>query len=83
MEAGFDCCEDVVRLEADDIVQKASELINFRLNFNHRPGIFHNEAHMISNLGLKLQVFRLVVDKEVLLLQNFQVILALVVSLQV
>ena len=72
MQPRFNRCKDIVRLKRNNIVQKASELINFRLYFNHWPGILLHKVYMISNFTFKFRVFGFEVWDEMLLLENFQ-----------
>jgi len=54
MKSWLDGGQDVVGLEADYVVEEASEFVGFGLDFNKGTGISLDVINMASNLVLKV-----------------------------
>ena len=78
MQPWLDTGEDVVGLEADDVVEEATELISLRLDLDGGASIFADKFDVRVHLGLKILHLALNLVDEVLLLKHVQELLALV-----
>ena len=83
VQSWLDRCQNIVRLKANNIVQKASELVDLRFHLNHWPSIFIDKADMIFDFCLKINCFVSHLVNEVLLLQYLQKLLSVVELLQI
>ena len=64
--------QNIVRLEAYDIMKEASELVNLRFDFNYRSSVLIDKANMILDFSLEIHGLVRHLVNEVLLLQDLQ-----------
>lgn len=82
MESWFNTGENIIWLEADNVMQEPSKFVYFAFDLNNRSGIFLDKVDVLTNFRFKFRILRLEFLNKVLLLKDFEILLALVVILQ-
>lgn len=82
MQSWFNTSKNIIWLEADYIMQEPSKFVYFAFDLNNWSGIFLDEVNVLTNFRFKFGVFRLEFLNKVLLLKDFEILLALIVILQ-
>ena len=72
MKSWLAWCEDVVRLEADNIVKETAELIDFTLNLNVWARVLLEEGVVLVDLHFQQIQLKSIVFYHLLLLKNVQ-----------
>ena len=52
MKTRLDACKDIVGLKANDVVEEAPELVNFRFDFDDWASVLLHKVNVVSNFYL-------------------------------
>lgn len=68
VKSWFDACKDIIWFKTDDIVEEASEFINFTFYFNSWSCILLDKINVLTNFRFEFRVFTLKLWNKMLLL---------------